>query len=70
MSDLPTRPASRTVRAADAARRIDGYAFVEAAHQEARSVRENSAHWLEQARAAGFERARQAGGEQVAACPA
>ncbi|EKG41316.1 HrpE/YscL family type III secretion apparatus protein [Pseudomonas sp. SZ57] len=67
MSDLPTRPASRIVRAAEAARWIDGYAFVEAAHQEARSVRENSAQWLEQARAEGFERARQDGAEQVAA---
>lgn len=67
MSDLPTRPASRIVRAAEAARWIDGYAFVEAAHQEARSVRENSAQWLEQARTEGFERARQDGAEQVAA---
>ncbi|MCF9002427.1 FliH/SctL family protein [Pseudomonas syringae] len=67
MSDLPIRPASRIVRAAEAARWIDGYAFVEAAHQEARSVRENSAQWLEQARAEGFERARQDGAEQVAA---
>ncbi|AHG41511.1 type III secretion protein [Pseudomonas syringae CC1557] len=66
MSDLPTRPASRILRAAEAAQWIDGYAFVEAAHQQARSVRENSAQWLEQARAEGFERARQEGAEQVA----
>ncbi|KPW33886.1 Type III secretion system cytoplasmic protein [Pseudomonas coronafaciens pv. atropurpurea] len=66
MSELPTRPVSRIVRAADAARWVDGYAFVEAAHQQARSVRENSAQWLEQARAEGFERARQEGAEQVA----
>ncbi|KTB69592.1 type III secretion protein [Pseudomonas viridiflava ICMP 13104] len=66
MSDLPTRPASRILRAAEAAQWIDGYAFVEAAHQQARSVREHSAQWLEQARAEGFERARQEGAEQVA----
>ncbi|EPM46865.1 FliH/SctL family protein [Pseudomonas syringae] len=67
MSELPSRPASRIVRAAEAAPWIDGYAFVEAAHRQARSVRENSAQWLEQARAEGFERARQEGAEQVAA---
>ncbi|EPM69895.1 type III secretion component [Pseudomonas syringae pv. theae ICMP 3923] len=67
MSELPSRPASRIVRAAEAAQWIDGYAFVEAAHRQARSVRENSAQWLEQARAEGFERARQEGAEQVAA---
>lgn len=55
MSDLPTRPGSRVLRAADAARWIDGFAFIEAAHEEARCVRENSAQWLEQARAEGFE---------------
>ncbi|WP_439852906.1 FliH/SctL family protein [Pseudomonas syringae] len=66
MSNLPTRPASRILRAAEAAQWIDGYAFVEAAHQQARAVRENSAQWLEQARAEGFERARQEGAEQVA----
>jgi type III secretion protein L len=67
MNDLPTRPASRILRAADAARWIDGYAFVEAAREEARRVREESAEWLQQAREEGFERARQEGAEQVAA---
>ncbi|ARD12609.1 type III secretion protein [Pseudomonas savastanoi pv. retacarpa] len=67
MSDLPTRPGSRVLRAADAARWIDGFAFIEAAHEEARCVRENSAQWLEQARAEGFEHARQEGAERAAA---
>ncbi len=43
MGELPTRPGTRIVRAADAARWIDDYAFVEAAHDEARRVREDSA---------------------------
>ncbi|WP_122580272.1 FliH/SctL family protein, partial [Pseudomonas viridiflava] len=67
MSELPTRPGTRIVRAADAARWIDGYAFVEAAHEEARRVREDSAQWLEQARAEGFEHARRQGAEEAAA---
>lgn len=63
---LPARPESRILRAAEAERWIDGYAFVEAAHEEARRVREESAEWLQQARAEGFERARQEGAEQQA----
>ncbi len=66
MDDLPTRPASRILRAADAERWIDGYAFIEAAREQARRVREESAEWLQQARDEGFERARQEGAEQVA----
>jgi type III secretion protein L len=66
MSELPTRPAARILRAADAQRWIDGYAFVEAAHEQARQVREQSSQWLEQARAEGFEKARQEGAEQQA----
>jgi type III secretion protein L len=66
MDDLPTRPASRILRAADAERWIDGYAFIEAAREEARRVRDESAEWLQQARDEGFERARQEGAEQVA----
>ncbi|MBP0944728.1 FliH/SctL family protein [Pseudomonas alliivorans] len=67
MNDMPTRPGTRIVRAADADRWIDGYAFVAAAHEEARRVREGSAQWLEQARAEGFEHARRQGAEEAAA---
>lgn len=63
---LPAGPKSRILRAAEAERWIDGYAFVEAAHEEARRVREESADWQQQARAEGFERARQEGAEQQA----
>ena len=66
MTELPTRPAARILRAAEAERWIDGYAFVEAAHQQARQIREQSHQWLEQARAEGFEKARQEGAEQQA----
>ncbi|MCQ9470443.1 FliH/SctL family protein [Pseudomonas alliivorans] len=67
MNELPTRPGTRIVRAADADRWIDGYAFVAAAHEEAHRVREDSAQWLEQARAEGFEHARRQGAEEAAA---
>lgn len=63
---LPARPKSRILRAAEAERWIDGYALVEAAHEEARRVRNDSAEWMQQARAEGFERARQQGAEQQA----
>lgn len=66
MTDLPTRPASRILRAAEAQRWIDGYAFVEAAREQARQIREQSHQWLEQARAEGFEKARQEGAGQQA----
>lgn len=66
MTDLPTRPAARILRAAEAQRWIDGYAFVDAAHEQARQIREQSQQWLEQARAEGFEKARQQGAEQQA----
>ncbi|MEG5266161.1 FliH/SctL family protein [Pseudomonas sp. JDS28PS106] len=66
MTDLPTRPAARILRAAEAQRWIDGYAFVDAAHEQARQIREQSQQWLEQARAEGFEKARQEGAEQQA----
>lgn len=66
MTELPTRPQARILRAAEAERWIDGYAMVEAAREEARRVREDSAQWLQQAREEGFERARQEGAEQQA----
>jgi type III secretion protein L len=66
MTELPTRPKARILRAAEAERWIDGYAMVEAAREEARRVREDSAQWLQQAREEGFERARQEGAEQQA----
>lgn len=67
MSELPTRPASRILRAEQADLWIDGYAFVRAAQEEAQSVRDNSEQWLEQARQEGFESARQQGAEEVSA---
>ena len=66
MSELPTQPKARILRAAEAERWIDGYAMVEAAREEALRIREDSAQWLQQAREEGFERARQEGAEQQA----
>jgi len=65
MSELPTRPASRIVRAAEAPLWIDGYAFAQAARDEAEQVRRDSARWLQEARDEGFAEARRQGDEQV-----
>ncbi|KMT54507.1 FliH/SctL family protein [Pseudomonas fildesensis] len=67
MSELPTRPAARILRAEQADLWIDGYAFVQAAKEEAQNLRNESASWLEQAREAGFESARQQGAQEVGA---
>lgn len=67
MSELPSRPAVRILRAAEAELWTDGYAFLQAARDEADLIRQDSAHWLEQARAEGFESARLEGAEQVSA---
>lgn len=66
-TELPTRPALRIIRAAQADNWIDGYAFLQAARDEAQTIRQESADWLEQARAEGFESARQQGAEQIGA---
>ena len=62
---LPSRPALRIIRAAHAEHWVDGYAFLQAAKDQAQAIREDSADWLEQARAEGFESARQQGAEQI-----
>jgi type III secretion protein L len=62
---LPSRPASRIIRAAQAEHWVDGYAFLQAAKDQAQAIRKDSADWLEQARAEGFESARQQGAEQI-----
>ncbi|MGE7991686.1 FliH/SctL family protein [Pseudomonas sp. NPDC089554] len=65
MSDLPSRPAARILRAAEAQLWTDGQAYLQAAREEAERVREDSAQWLEQARAEGFEAGRAKGAEAV-----
>lgn len=67
MSELPKRPATRILRAAQASLWTDGHAYLQAAHEAAERVREDSAQWLEQARADGFEAGRAKGAEAVGA---
>lgn len=67
MSKLPTRPAARILRAEHVDLWIDGYAFLQAAKDQAQAIRHDSEHWLQQARAEGFESARQQGAEEVSA---
>lgn len=66
MSELPSRPTARILRAEDAALWSDGFVFLQAAKQQAEQVKADSEQWLSSARAEGFESARQAGAEQVA----
>ncbi|MGB3124684.1 MAG: FliH/SctL family protein [Pseudomonas sp.] len=66
MSELPNRPGARILRAEDAALWTEGFAFLQAAKDQAEQVKADSDQWLHAARAEGFERARQEGAEQVA----
>lgn len=66
MSELPTRPTARILRADEAALWTEGFAFLQAAKDQAEQVKAESDQWLEAARAEGFESARQEGAEQVA----
>ncbi|MBC3423545.1 HrpE/YscL family type III secretion apparatus protein [Pseudomonas wayambapalatensis] len=65
MSQLPSRPASRILRAAEVQAWTDGRDYLQAARDEAERIREDSARWLEQARAEGFELGRAKGAEAV-----
>ncbi|MHC6226892.1 FliH/SctL family protein [Pseudomonas sp. X10] len=65
MKPLPKRPAVRILRAAEAQLWTDGHGYLQAAREEAERIREDSARWLEQARAEGFEHGRAKGAEQV-----
>lgn len=66
MNELPSRPAARILRAEEAALWTEGFAFLQAAKDQAEQIRADSDQWLRAARAEGFESARQAGAEQVA----
>ena len=66
MNELPSRPAARILRAEEAALWTDGFAFLQAAKDQAEQIKADSDQWLHAARAEGFESARQAGAEQVA----
>ncbi|WP_426135940.1 type III secretion system stator protein SctL [Pseudomonas sp. PWP3-1b2] len=66
MSDLPSRPTARILRAEEAALWTEGFAFLQAAKDQAAQVKADSDEWLQAARAEGFESARQEGAEQVA----
>ena len=65
MSQLPSRPASRILRAAEVQAWTDGRDYLQAARDEAERIREDSARWLEQARVDGFELGRAKGAEAV-----
>ncbi|MDF0733069.1 FliH/SctL family protein [Pseudomonas entomophila] len=67
MSQLPSRPAARILRAAEAQLWTDGHAYLQAARDEAERVRDDSAQWLDQARAEGFEQGRAKGAEAMSA---
>ncbi|MDL2185008.1 type III secretion system stator protein SctL [Pseudomonas sp. ChxA] len=66
MNELPSRPAARILRAEEAALWTEGFAFLQAAKDQAEQIKADSDQWLHAARAEGFESARQTGAEQVA----
>lgn len=66
MRELPTRPGARILRADEAALWTDGFAFLQAAREQAALIKADSDQWLQAARAEGFESARREGAEQVA----
>ncbi|MBW1249935.1 HrpE/YscL family type III secretion apparatus protein [Pseudomonas tolaasii] len=66
MSELPSRPTARILRAEEAELWTEGFAFLQAAKDRAEQVKADSDQWLDAARAEGFESARQEGAEQVA----
>ncbi|BDB20423.1 type III secretion protein [Pseudomonas sp. CYM-20-01] len=66
MTELPSRPTARILRADEVGLWSDGFAFLQAAKAQAEQIRADSEQWLSSARAEGFESARQAGAEQVA----
>ncbi|MFL1545783.1 type III secretion system stator protein SctL [Pseudomonas sp. O39] len=66
MSELPSRPTARILRAEDAALWSDGFAFLQVAKAQAEQIKADSDQWLQAARAEGFESARQEGAEHVA----
>ena len=66
MSELPTRPAARILRAEQADQWIDGFAFIEAARQEADQMRQSAELWRQQARREGLEQGLAQGRAQMA----
>ncbi|PVZ12535.1 MULTISPECIES: FliH/SctL family protein [unclassified Pseudomonas] len=66
MSELPTRPAARILRAEQADQWIDGFAFLEAARQEADQMRQSAELWRQQARREGLEQGLAQGRAQMA----
>lgn len=65
MSELPHRPAARIVRAAEAQLWTEGHDYLRAAREDAERIRQDSAKWLAEARAEGYEQGRAKGAEAV-----
>lgn len=66
MSGLPDAPAPRILRSETVQPWIDGYAFLQAAQEEARTIQAATRTIEEEARAAGFARGREEGLEDAA----
>ncbi len=61
MSDLPSRPPQKIIRHDDAARWVEGYAFLEAAREESETIRANTRRIVEKARNEGLAQGRDEG---------
>ncbi|NWA02259.1 FliH/SctL family protein [Pseudomonas gingeri] len=66
MSELPSRPNGRILPAAEADAWSEGFAFLQAARDEALAIRNDSQQWLAEARAEGFASAEREGAERAA----
>ena len=66
MSELPVQPGQRILRSEAASQWIDGYAFLQAAREQAQAIQADTRQIEETARAAGFERGREEGLEEAA----
>lgn len=66
MSELPARPQGRIVRREEAGQWLDGYAFLDAARQEAERIHDSLRQCQADARAEGFEEGLREGRQRMA----
>lgn len=67
MNELPSRPPQKIIRHDDATRWVEGYAFLEAAREESKTIRANTRQIVEKARSEGLAQGRDEGLEQASA---
>lgn len=66
MNELPSRPSAKILRQADAAHWVEGYAFLDAAREEAQTLRTDTQRLVDEARSEGREQGRAEGLQEAA----